>query len=519
MTEHAGSRASRRFPPLGDLPWHAVLVPGAAVLNAWVNARIYPAAMGRALFVAVLLGLLMTGLFALITRRLIAGGLLATAVLVVLLSWTTAQVALIAGSILAGWQTAILAALLLALFGAATWIAVRASRRDPGLRRLNGAVNVLAVALAGTIVVHGMVVVTTQGMPGAAAQAAAPAGEAPLNVPDIYLVLLDGYPRADTLSSLFDYDNSAFIRALRLRGFTVAEHSRSSYSNTLGTLASMFSNSYPSDEALSTSDNAATLSGLISNGVVFRTLRQAGYRIETVPPPFVETRINTADKIKDAGGISEFEYQVLATTWLLDLIGVLSPTAIPAWQRDTITGAFQEGRELVDEPSAAPRFTFIHVPAPHDPIVLGQDGSLNVPANPRAAYNQTPDVLGMTPAELQRAYVDEIKYINEHSLALADQLLASPGSRPKVIVFFSDHGFRDWTIPIPEVPESDLQPRFGTLFAASTPSRSGLFSDNIADVDVLPLLLNAYLGTDLPRLPYHAYLSDDSHFFEVDPGA
>ena len=365
---------------------------------------------------------------------------------------------------------------------------------------------------------HGIVVVLTQGMPGAPAQTAGPAGEVPPNAPDIYLVLLDGYPRADTLSSLFDYDNSAFIRALRQRGFTAAEHSRSSYSNTLGTLASMFSNSYPPDEALSTSDNAATLSGLISNGAVFTTLRQAGYRIETVPPPFVEARINTADEVKDAGGISEFEYQVLATTWLVDLMGALSPTAIPAWQRDTITGAFQAGRELVDEPSAAPRFTFIHVPAPHDPIVLGQDGSLNVPANPRTTYNQTPDILGMTPADFRRAYVDEIKYINDHSLALADQLLASPGSRPKVIVFFSDHGFRDWTIPIPEVPESDLQPRFGTLFAAHTPGRSDLFPDDISDVNVLPILLNAYLGTDLPSLPYHAYLSDGAHFFEVDPG-
>ena len=373
--------------------------------------------------------------------------------------------------------------MLLALFGTATWIAARASRGDPGLRGLNQAVNVLAVALAGIVIIHGVAVVLTQGVPGAAAEAAVPVGEAPPNAPDIYLVLLDGYPRADTLRSLFGYDNSGFIDAMRRRGFTVAEHSRSNYSFTLGTLASMFSNSYPPDEALSTSDNTATLSGLVSNGAVFQTLRQAGYRIETVPPPFVDTRISTADKLKDAGGISEFEYQVLGTTWLLDLIDLLSPTAFPAWQRDTITGAFEAGSDLVDDPADAPRFTFIHVPAPHDPIVVRQDGSLNVPANPRAAYNQTPDVLGMTPAEFRGAYVDEIQYVNDHSLALADQLLASPGSRPKVIIFFSDHGFRDWTIPIPEVPKSNLQPRFGTLFAAFTPGRSDLFSDNIADVE------------------------------------
>ena len=101
VTEQAASRAQGRFPPLADLPWHAVLIPGAAVLNAWVNARIYPAAMGRTLAFALLLGLLLTAVFALVTRRLIAGGLLASAVAVVLLSWTPVQIALIASSIMA----------------------------------------------------------------------------------------------------------------------------------------------------------------------------------------------------------------------------------------------------------------------------------------------------------------------------------------------------------------------------------------------------------------------------------
>ena len=40
--------------------------------------------------------------------------------------------------------------------------------------------------------------------------------------PDMYVILLDGYPRADVLDYAFDIDNSAFLDALAERGFTVA---------------------------------------------------------------------------------------------------------------------------------------------------------------------------------------------------------------------------------------------------------------------------------------------------------
>ena len=47
--------------------------------------------------------------------------------------------------------------------------------------------------------------------------------------PDIYLILLDGYPRADVLEYAFDIDNSGFVEGLEERGFHVAEESHSDY--------------------------------------------------------------------------------------------------------------------------------------------------------------------------------------------------------------------------------------------------------------------------------------------------
>ena len=50
-----------------------------------------------------------------------------------------------------------------------------------------------------------------------------PRPEAEPGLPDIYVVLLDAYPRADTLDNDFGYDNSPFLDGLRAEGFDVAE--------------------------------------------------------------------------------------------------------------------------------------------------------------------------------------------------------------------------------------------------------------------------------------------------------
>ena len=62
-----------------------------------------------------------------------------------------------------------------------------------------------------------------------AAWLASPATDASREGPDIYAILLDGYPRADVLAHAFDIDNGPFVGALEERGFAVAGASHSDY--------------------------------------------------------------------------------------------------------------------------------------------------------------------------------------------------------------------------------------------------------------------------------------------------
>ena len=56
-----------------------------------------------------------------------------------------------------------------------------------------------------------------------------PSNAADPATPDIYILMLDGYPRADSVTRLFGDDNRPFLDALEDRGFEVAENSQSNY--------------------------------------------------------------------------------------------------------------------------------------------------------------------------------------------------------------------------------------------------------------------------------------------------
>ena len=56
---------------------------------------------------------------------------------------------------------------------------------------------------------------------------------------DIFVLLLDGYPRADSIADLFGADNSAFMDDLSRARIQVATDSESNYPVHPGTLTSM----------------------------------------------------------------------------------------------------------------------------------------------------------------------------------------------------------------------------------------------------------------------------------------
>ena len=101
-----------------------------------------------------------------------------------------------------------------------------------GPSRLEAIARVTAVISAATVLVTlGTVAVRCWSGPKVHAPSPSVSGS---GGPNVYILMLDGYPRADTLATTFGFDNGPFLAELESRDFDVAAESRSNYRKTSG---------------------------------------------------------------------------------------------------------------------------------------------------------------------------------------------------------------------------------------------------------------------------------------------
>jgi hypothetical protein len=471
---------------------------------AWARIPFYPVLLGFALVAVAYIQTDVSVLAVLRTLGVVLVGSLALYLIVWLLVRNRHLAALIAAAVIVLLRTsdvlhAVFAALLLVL-GAGGLVVFARIRRIPVLAGATGLLNTGALALVMVLVVQA----TLTGIPGRVAADVRPfpalAGGARSDpAPDIYVIMLEDYPRADTLSRLFEYDNSAFLDGLKSDGFTVAANSRSNYMYTGLNLAALLHMDYlGTTPALSYS---ASLRTLINQNPVFDRLHQAGYTIYSSVVRWENEGVRSADVYCGGEQINEFELRTLNDS----LVGAGLDLFAPGWRAGRDRSVINAELSCLDDASRAdpggPRFVWAHVEAPHIPIVFDANGG----TASASVYSDTAQGVETTQEEYVRAYVAQLEYINTRVSAEIRGIL-SRAKQPPVIVLMSDEGSEshlDWN----DGAKSDLRERFGTLFAAFTPGHPSLFGDDLVEVNVFPTLLNAYFGTDLPYRPPRFFIS------------
>lgn len=334
-------------------------------------------------------------------------------------------------------------------------------------------------------------------------------GPATVDAPDIYIVLLDGHPRLDTLRSQFGVDTSNFEAALADRRLELAEYSHSNYNVTFLTLASMFNGAQISDLAADVPPSAAlrTLSHLINSGRRVDVFREAGYEIVSIPSAFASAALQRADRYLDTGHLTEFEFSLLRTGFLRNVLPGLQRT----WQMDdhrsAVKGVFSNLHRVAREPSSHPRLVFAHVLSPHAPVAFAADGSaVDGPECLPADCNMWA-ILGTGDSLLERQQqVDQVAFVDSQALAVVD-VIESHARRPPVIVLFSDHGLRS---------SSDDGESLRNLLAWKAPGHPGLFPDHATPVNLLTRLANAYLDAGLPLASEESFRVDLTRGEETD---
>jgi hypothetical protein len=104
----------------------------------------------------------------------------------------------------------------------------------------------------------------------------------------------------------------------------------------------------------------------------------------------------------------------------------------------------------------------------------------------------------LSDAEFIRRFIGQTAYVDDKTLDAIDGILAASPD-PPIIIVMSDHGSRSRPFDPTSAGEDDLREWFGTLFAAYTPDRSGVFPPSVTPAEVMVDLLNAYFDAALPQ--------------------
>jgi hypothetical protein len=449
------------------------------VLAAFVDSDVHPAVLWRPLALGIVGVAVVQVLVSLFTRNLHRAAAM-TAVLLVVVR---------AGDL----PHAALALVLLAAVTAAIALYARMRSTRPTIVAFTRAANPISLILLASVVATGVV-------NGTAARGLADLQRAPIAHganeagPNIYLLLLDGHPRADTLRRVFADNNDTFLAGLEQRGFDVASHSRSNYMYTELTLSSMLHMRH----ARELLDTEPSTRRLIADNPVFDELRQRGYRIFANAPPWDGVSIRSADTFCGDGGITEFEFHLMRSTAIMRLAQIVAPRLLGDRWRDHVAEAFACLASSLDHGGS--QLVFIHLPSPHLPIVFEADGS---PAPPEL-YSDTAHELGASVDAFNEAYIGQLRHINERVISAVDEVIAADPDA--ILLVMSDHGSEsrfNWA----DARLSDLDERFAILFAGRTFGHPCLFGGAPTPVNVFPTLFDAYLGLAVPRQPDSTFAS------------
>lgn len=491
---------------------HPVLFSAAFVLQPALSNDVEPPGFVRALLVTVLTAGIAIAVLSVISRSWAAGALLATAGLLLVTSHGPLEALLVAlrDSLGTAGATVGLAVLVVLVTWALLGLGLTAARhrfRGPSSAAIGRPLTIFGIALIVVVLAggSGSLLAWVQDAWQPRSERAARSGPDR----DIYLILLDGYPRADELRLQFGIDNSTFLAALQERGFDVAADSHSNYTYSALTFVSMFELGYVHDAMSGEVHDAELrdrLRAALRDGPAIRALHEDGYEVVATSAGWEHTTLRgRVDRYLDRPELSDLERQLLQRTWIPDLAPVVPPNLFFAELASRTKGVLHDAIAVAGEQDRSqPVFGFIHVPSPHLPMAFGPDGD-PAPFTSRQYGAGRPSEFGLTDADFAAAFAISLEELNRRVLEAVDAIWRARAAldRPKpVIVLMSDHGYNGDS---PVHPPSMLN----NFFAASTPGAPGLLADAATPVNLIPTLLNAYgSGVALETLPDRYFVTD-----------
>jgi hypothetical protein len=309
--------------------------------------------------------------------------------------------------------------------------------------------------------------------------------------PDIYVIVPDDYARSDVLKRYFHYDNRPFEAALKRRGFTISEDSRSPYSDSESNVAAELNMGYLDGLGKvmgRTNQDVRPLKWMMEDSRASRFAKSLGYRFVHQDSDEVTWAAGNPD-ISSVAVPDSFPSLWLRKSVLREVGGRLSfdDGAQDERFRRNYGSSFARLNSVPDRPS--PKFVVFHTLLPHDPYIFGARGqSVTFPSTSDEVIHSR---LGM------RYYLPQVKYVERRLLDTVDTIRRR--SKDAVIVLVADEGFESGDKTFPE--ETALDIRVKGLLAVSLPGVRGVRPLQPPNtVNTLRYVYNKLFGTHYPML-------------------
>ena len=323
--------------------------------------------------------------------------------------------------------------------------------------------------------------------------------------PDVYLLVLDGYPRSDTLAEEFGFDNTAFEAELGDLGFRTSPVAEANYNKTWLTIASILNAAYVQDlpELADPPDSAPAQARLaeelINAGAVLDVLRLRGYEIISIPSSVPSTDVTAGVDVRQVPNLNSLEIALVTSSLPSWLASDPVLDFLAADVRAYADNQMRLLREAAAERAEAPRLVMTHLMQPHPPFVLGQEPDYLDGCFPGCKiWETTVDETGMADEAYAARMRIQVEELNRLVIETLREVVAIDPDATMVVM--SDHGARHHLDGTDE--------HFRILFAARGGELGVEFPDDASPVNLFRRILTSAFDADLPDLSYQAWASD-----------
>lgn len=519
------------------IPFHTVFSAAfpAVSLIGYNILEMHPGEGLRAVLISVLVGLISWGFLFLILRNAEKSAIITTVGVIIFFSYGHIHESFPLSIIIFGAPIRnhrYLAPISLALFLGVSWLILKYFKNSSEITRVLNIMTVVALLLPIYQISAFMLREARENQDNTDPQPLAISGNSVVQR-DVYLFVLDMYPREDYLLEEMGIDNSGFTQDLENLGFYVAQCSQSNYQRTRMTLSSMLNMAYFEDifddlEALD--GDLYYLHPLITNNEVRTTFEQMGYDVVAFETGYEWTEWADADyyysvdwdktdafinqmideRVVESSlaiflikaGVNDFEWLLLKTTGF-SLILDQSTSGIEKIESESdyiiqlrklrLTHFVFDA--LMDSVPAQPdpKFVFAHILMPHPPHAFTADGNF--------LFEDLPE---------DEAFADNMNYLNTRLIPILETIIDQSDIEP-IIIIMGDHG--------PFIPDTYKLKTTEILNAYYLPEgNTDLLYSDISPINTFRLVLQEYFGKEYELLEDKSLFSshDDAYsFYEV----